>query len=137
MPDRAIVPLLPAIALGFICGILASTLQLQDGPTLAVAVAGSVVTALAALSSVLGVGGETGEKAVVAVLRAACAVGLFIAVYLFVIAFLREGDILASLIWLPLAGAFGMVLAKMRVRDRGDVEARDEGQSGGESAEAT
>ena len=116
MPDRAIIPLLPAAALGFICGIVASTLQLEDTPTLLVGLAGAVVVVLAGVSSVFGVRADSGEKTVVAALRAACAVGIFVCVYLFMLGLLRDGSI-ASIIWLPLALALGIVMSRLAVRD--------------------
>ncbi|HEV2061360.1 MAG TPA: hypothetical protein VGR12_00795 [Solirubrobacteraceae bacterium] len=121
MPDRAIIPLLPALALGFICGIVASALLLEDGATLAVGIAGAAATALFATSSVFGVKGDQGEKAIVAVLRVVCALGLFACIYLFMLAFLREGSITA-LVWVPLAAVFGLILSRMRVRDRGEMK---------------
>jgi hypothetical protein len=127
MPDRAIVPLLPAVSLGFICGIIVSTLQLQNGPTIAIAVAGGALVVLAGLSSVLGVGGETGEKAIVAALRSACAIGLYLSIFLFIITFLREGSPLGALIWIPIGTAFGLIISRLRVRDRGELDgSRDE-----------
>ena len=120
MPDRAIIPLLPALALGFICGMVASALLLEDGATLAVGIAGAVGTAFFATSSVFGVKGEAGEKAIVAALRVACALGLFACIYLFMLAFLREGSVMA-LVWVPLAAVFGLLLARMRVRNRDEV----------------
>ena len=117
MPDRAIIPLLPAISLGFICGIIASTLQLETGATVAVAVAGIVAVILAGVSSVFGTRGDGAEKAAVAGLRAACAVGLFLCVYLFILGFLGDGN-MVSLIWLPLALACGLALTRFEVRDR-------------------
>ena len=120
MPDRAIIPLLPALALGFICGIVASALLLEDAATLAVGVAGAVGTAIFATSSVFGVRGPGGEKAMVAGLRVACALGLFVCIYLFMLGFLREGSAMA-IIWVPLAAVFGILLARMRVRDRGEI----------------
>ncbi len=121
MPDRAIIPLLPALALGFICGIVASALLLEDAATLAVGVAGALVVALAALSSVFGVRGETGEKAIVAGLRTACALALYACVYLFMLGFLREGSV-GSIVWLLFAIVFAVVLTRFRVRDRGEME---------------
>jgi hypothetical protein len=120
MPDRAIIPLLPALALGFICGIVASTLLLEDTPTFLVGLAGATFTALAAASSVFGVPGDSGEKKIVAVLRVALAVGLFASVYLFMIGFLRDQSMI-SLIWIVFAAVFALMLARLRVRDRGEV----------------
>jgi fatty acid desaturase len=120
MPDRAIIPLLPALSLGFICGIVSSALLLEDGASLAVGVVGAIATGVFAGSSIFGVKGDQGEKAIVAALRVACAVGLFACVYLFMLGFLREGSIVA-IVWVPLAIVFGVLLARLRVRDRGEV----------------
>ena len=118
MPDRAIIPLLPAASLGFICGIISSALLLGDAATALVGVAGAVLTAAAAFSSVLGVRADPGEKAIVAALRAATAVGLFVAVYLFILSFLGEGKLGVAMIWLVLAIVLGLVLSRLAVRDR-------------------
>ena len=125
MPDRAIIPLLPAASLGFICGIISSALLLADVPTALVGLAGGVLTAAAALSSVLGVRADPGEKAIVAGLRAATAVGLFLSVYLFILSFLRDGKLATSLIWFALAIVFGIVLSRLAVRDRPERERRE------------
>ncbi len=127
MPDRAIIPLLPAISLGFICGIICSALLMEGGPTFGVGVAGALATALAAVSSVFGCRGEPGEKAIVAGLRVVCAVALFACVFLFILGFLRDGSAFA-LVWLPLALICGVLLARWRVRDR-DAPQQDEAQT--------
>ena len=122
MPDRAIIALLPALALGFICGIVVSTLQLEDGPTLLVGIVGAVAVVAAGASSVFGVRGDGGEKAIVATLRAACAVGVFVCIYLFMLGLLRDGNVLAALIWLPLALLLGIVMTRITVRERPEAE---------------
>ena len=122
MPDRAIVALLPAVSLGFICGIIASTLQLGDGATLAIALAGGIAVAIAGTSSVFGCKGEAGERAIVGGLRAACAIALFLGIFLFMIGFLRDGQGAVAFIWLILAGVFGLLLGRLRVRDRGEPQ---------------
>ena len=119
MPDRALIPLLPALALGFICGIVVSTLQLEDTPTLLVGLAGAVAVVVAGVSSVFGVRADSGEKTIVAALRAACAVGIFACVYLFMLGLLRDGSIVGALIWLPLALLLGIVMTRLVVRRRG------------------
>jgi hypothetical protein len=116
MPDRAIIPLLPALALGFICGIIASALLLGDSGTLVVGLVGAVGTAIAAGSSVFGVRAESGEKAIVAALRIALAIGLYASIYLFILGFLREGSPVA-IIWMVFAGVFALMLTRLRVRD--------------------
>jgi hypothetical protein len=124
VPDRAIVAILPAVSLGFICGVIASALQLQTGPTWIIGVAGAVAVAAAAGSSVFGVGGESSEKAVVGVLRSACAVALYACMFLFILKFLRRGDVLGALPWVVLGMVFALVLAQLRVRDRGEAPAQ-------------
>jgi hypothetical protein len=121
MPDRAIIPLLPALAIGFICGIVASALLLSDGGTWAVGIVGAIAVAVIASSSVFGVSSDRGEIAIVAVLRAASAAALFASVYLFILAFLRNGKPLLAIVWLVLAFAFAMILTRLRVRDRGEL----------------
>jgi len=116
MPDRVIISLLPAVALGFICGIVVSPLQLEDGPTLAVGVIGALVVLAVAFSSVLGVRADSGEKTIVGGLRAACAVGIFVCIYLFMLSFLRDGKVLGVL-WLLPALALGVVMTRIAVRD--------------------
>ena len=121
MPDRAIISLLPAVALGFICGIVVSTLQLEDGPTLLVGIVGALVVLGVSFSSVFGVRADSGEKAMVGGLRAACAVGIFVCVYLFMLGFLRDGSI-AAVIWLPIALALGVVMTRLAVRGGEEAE---------------
>jgi hypothetical protein len=129
MPDRAIVAMLPAISLGFICGIIASTLQLGSGPTLIVALAGAVAVAIAGTSSVFGCKGEAGERAIVGALRAGCGIGLFLGIFLFMVGFLRDSQGALAFIWLIIAGVFALLLARLRVRVRDEPD----GESGGES----
>ena len=116
MPDRVIISLLPALALGFICGIVVSTLQLEDTPTLLVGLIGALVVVGAGASSVFGVRADSWERTMVGALRAACAVGVFLCIYLFMLGFLRDGSI-AAVVWLPLALALGIVMTRIAVRD--------------------
>jgi hypothetical protein len=132
MPDRAIIPLLPALSVGFICGIISSALLLGDGGTIMVGVVGAVFVAIAAVSSIFGVRADSSEKAIVAALRAACAAALFASVYLFILGFLRNGEPLTAMIWLVLAFAFALIITRLCVRERrdeshADADARAEG----------
>ena len=125
MPDRAIIPLLPALSLGFIAGIITAALQLTSGAALVVGVVGAVLVALAALSSVFGVSGDRSEKKIVAALRAACAVALYGCMFLFIQGFLREGEG-AAIVWLALGIVLAIVLSQLRVRDRDELHASTE-----------
>ena len=133
MPDRAIIPLMPAVALGFTAGLIASVLQLTSGPTFILALCAAVIVAIAGTSSVFGCKGETSEKAIVGALRAACAVALMACLFMFMLGFLREGSILQAIIWLPLAGVFGLLMTRLTVRDR---RSREQRKSDGEDVEA-
>ncbi len=117
-----IIPLLPALSLGFICGIISSALLLDSAGVIAVGVAGGVLVAIAASSSVFAASGEKSEKTIVGALRAACSVALFGCVMLFILGFLRDGKPLGAMVWLVLAFAFAMVLTRLRVRDRGEMQ---------------
>lgn len=128
MPDRAIIPLMPAVALGFIGGLIASVLQLGNGPTLLIAVCGAALVAIAGTSSVFGCRGAVGERAAVGVLRAVTAVALFACVFLFMLGFLRQGDPVLALVWVALGGVFGLLLARLRVRDRRPRDEREDGE---------
>jgi MFS family permease len=83
-------------------------------------IAGGVVVAMAAVSSVFGVSGDKDEKTIVAALRAGCAVALYGCMFLFIQGFLREGKA-SSLIWLVLGVVLALVLTRLRVRDRGEI----------------
>jgi hypothetical protein len=122
VPDRAIIPLLPALSIGFIAGIITAALQLTSGAALIVGIIGAIFVALAAVSSVFGVSGDGGEKTIVAALRAGCAVALYGCMFLFIQGFLREGEA-TSLIWLVLGIVLAVVLTQLRVRDRGELQA--------------
>jgi hypothetical protein len=125
MPDRAIIPLLPALSLGFICGIISSALLLSDGATIIVGVIGAVAVALVSLSSVAGIRADKGEKAIVAALRAGCAAALMVSIYLFILGFLRNGEPLTAMIWLVLAFAFALIITRLCVRERSDGRESD------------
>ena len=125
MPDRAIIPLLPALSVGFICGIISSAMLLGDGPTIIVGVVGAFAVALISLSSVLGVRADPGEKAIVAALRAACAAALMASVYMFILGFLRNGKPLMAMIWLVLAFAFALIISRLCVRERPEARKGD------------
>jgi hypothetical protein len=125
VPDRAIIPLLPALSIGFIAGIIAAALQLTSGAALVVGIAGGIVVAIAALSSVFGVSGDRQEKTIVAALRAGLAVALYACMFLFIQGFLREGEA-SSLVWLVLGVVLAIVLTQLRVRDRGELQASAE-----------
>ena len=114
MPDRAIIPLTVAVMGGFFCGLIGSVLLMQDPAILAIAVAGTLATVLAAAASVLGVPGR--GHATVAILRMFYGACLFLAIDLGLVQFLRNGSFLyAVVLWIGGALAAAMLVAP-RVR---------------------
>ena len=120
VPERAIIALLPALALGFTGGIICSVTQSSPSVTWTVGIAGAVLTLVAALSSVFGVRAKVGEKSIVGLLRAACAIGVYACMFVFLLAFLRDGEPLKALPWFAVGALLGLALTQLRVREKGD-----------------
>lgn len=116
MPDRAIPPLLAGAAAGFTCGIIASVLQLNGAPVVAIAVVGAVAVLLAGLASTAGVEGAPGEKPLVGALRGGLGVAVFACVYLAILSLLRDANPLLFVLLLIAAGICGVLLSRLRVR---------------------
>ena len=121
VPERAIIAILPAVSLGFIGGIICSAAQTSPTTTLIVGIVAALLTFIAAFSSVFGVKGDTSEKAIVGILRALCAAALSACMFLFLLAFLRDGEPVRALPWFAVGLLLGLALGQMRVRDRSDA----------------
>jgi peptidoglycan/LPS O-acetylase OafA/YrhL len=113
MPDRAIIPFSVAVMGGFVCGMIGSVLQLQNGPIAAIAVAGAFGAAIAGIASVAGCEGR--RRRDVALLRTFYAVVLFLAVDYALVSFLRDARPFAAIVLLLLAGLAAGMLATPRV----------------------
>ncbi len=129
MPDRAIVPLSPAVAGGFIVGLIAAVLQLSRGPMLILLAVGAAATFAAGAVSVGGTRGGGGEKLVVGLLRAGLGAGVFALIYVAMIRFLRDGELLLALGLFAVAIVCAYPLTRMRVHPdtaprQGDPELR-------------
>jgi hypothetical protein len=110
MEERWVIPLAVATMAGFLLGLLSAVLQLTGGSTLAVGVVGVVAATLAAAASVFG----SREGAQVAVLRALFASLMFIGIYLAMLSFLRDGNILLAILWAIFAGVMAGLLVGAR-----------------------
>ena len=122
VPERAIIALLPALALGFTAGIICSVLLATSGLVLAVGIAGGILTFVAASSSVFGLRAGAGEKSIVGILRALCAVGVFASTLLFLLSFLRDGEPVKALPWFAIGALLGLALTQLRVREKPDPQ---------------
>lgn len=116
MPDRAVIPLVIATAAGFTVGLIAAVLQLHGGAAVALGVAGGVAVMLAGAASVAGGDAPERDKTLIGALRGALAVGLFAFVFLGTLQFLRDGQIALALLLFALAGAYGLIISRLRWR---------------------
>jgi len=136
MEERWVIPLAVATMAGFLLGLLSAVLQLTGGSTFAVGVVGVVAATLAAAGSIFG----SREGAQVALLRAIFASLMFIGIYLAMLSFLRDGNILLALLWGVFAGVMAGLLVgarepreperPARERDRGEHRAPARGGHG-------
>jgi hypothetical protein len=118
VPDRAIVPLVCAGSAGFLCGLMASVLEMTGGPMAAVLLAAAAVGAAAGAASTLGSPGDPGDRRTVALLRAGLGAAFAACLYLAMITFLRDGKLLAAIPLFGLAGFLAYCLTQIRVRAR-------------------
>jgi hypothetical protein len=116
MPERALLPLMPALTLGFLLGIIVAASRATDGTTFAVGAVGAVVVLLAGGVSVFRAGGPPAERALVGVLRAAGAVALFACVYLALLNLLRDAEVVMFFLFMAVGLVVGLALAGIRVR---------------------
>lgn len=117
MADRALISLLPAVAGGFTCGVIAAVLQFNDPAAMWLGIAVGAAVVVCGLLSVAGAGrAGVGERAIVAVLRALCSLACFWALYAGVIAFLRDGQVGAAFALWVAAAVFGALTARIRLR---------------------
>jgi uncharacterized membrane protein len=115
MQERAIIPLLPAVTLAFICGVIGAATQLTGSSRVWLALVGAIVVAAAAASSVLRDGAEGPERTIVGVLRALLAVAVFGLIYFALLTLLADGNVFLFLVFLILAGGCALILAQQRV----------------------
>jgi hypothetical protein len=115
MQERAILPLLPAVTLGFICGIIGAASQLTGGARVLLALAGAVVVAAAGAMSVFKDRGDSSERAVVGGLRAGLSIAVFALVYFALLTLLADGNVLLFFLFVILAGACALIMTQQRV----------------------
>ena len=121
VPDRGIIPLMTAVAAGFIAGLIGAVKELSGGSAWALAIPVGVAVAISGIVSVVKAPGEESERWVVGALRALCAVAVFAFLFLAFLRGLRDGSPLGILLFV-VAAAFAVLLTRFRVRDRGELE---------------
>jgi hypothetical protein len=116
MPDRAIVPLVCGGSAGFLCGLIASVLEMSGGAAVVMALVAGVFAALAGAASTLGVPGHEQERRTVMAFRAALAAAFAICLFFGMLTFLRDAKLLVAIVLFAAGGFFAYCLTQIRVR---------------------
>src|SRR5881227_3959816 len=102
MPDRAIIPLFCAVAIGFIGGTIAAVTQtFSPGSVVIGLILGAVVFA-SGFVSVVKAPGEESERRIVGAAHGACAGACFGFLFAGILGAVRDGKLI-GLVWLALA----------------------------------
>jgi len=121
MLDRAIIPLLAAVATGFIGGTIGAVTQtFSPGSVIIGLVLGALVFG-SGFVSVIKAPGEESERWIVGAMRGAVAAACFGFLFAGILTAVRDGKGL-GLLWLLLAAIFAVLLTRFRVRDRGQLD---------------
>ena len=129
MPERQIPALGLALALGFLEGLIATTLELHGGVLWILAIVGVLVVIGASLLSMLGMPAERNDALLTGLLRGALAAGVFVCIFTALQQLGGSGQVGSFLILMFLAG--GLAIASTRVRTRALIpeEARTEDEA--------
>jgi hypothetical protein len=118
VPDRAIVPLVCGGSAGFLCGLIASVLEMTGGAAVVMAIVAGAFAALAGAASTLGVEGEEQERRTVMAFRAALAAAFAVCLFFGMLTFLRDAQLLIAIVLFGAGGFFAYCLTQIRVRTR-------------------
>jgi hypothetical protein len=121
MPDRAVIPLMTALAGGFIAGACLAITQTYGTTVWIVGGLVGLVVAVTGFVSVVKTPGAESERKIVGLVRALVAAATFGFLYAGIIVAVRDGSIV-GLIWLAFAAGFALLLTRFRVRDRGELQ---------------
>ena len=116
MPDRAIIPLVCGGSAGFLCGLIASVLEMTGGAAVTMALVAGIFAALTGVASTLGVPAEERERLTVMAFRAALAAAFAICLFFGMLTFLRDAKLLIAIVLFIVGGFFAYCLTQIRVR---------------------
>ena len=116
MPDRAIVPLVCGGSAGFLCGLIASVLEMSGGAAVVLALVAGAFAALAGAASTIGVPGPEQERRTVMAFRAALAAAFAVCLFFGMLTFLRDAKLLVAIVLFAAGGFFAYCLTQIRVR---------------------
>jgi MFS family permease len=118
VPDRAIVPLVCGGSAGFLCGLMASVLEMTGAAVVIVMLAAGAFGAVAGAASTLGAPGDEHERRVVMALRAGLGAAFAICLYFAMLTFLRDAQLIGAILLFALAGFLAYCLTQIKVRTR-------------------
>jgi hypothetical protein len=116
VPDRAIVPLVCGGSAGFLCGLVASVLEMSGGQTIVMALVAGAFAALAGAVSTIGVPGQQQERRTVMAFRAALAAAFAVCLFFGMLTFLRDAKLIVAILLFAFGGFFAYCLTQIRVR---------------------
>ena len=116
MPGRAIVPLVCGGSAGFLCGLMASALEMTGGGAIVLALVAGAFAALAGAAATLGIDADAQEVRTVMAFRAALAAAFAICIYFGMLTFLRDAKLLVAIVLFGAGGFFAYCLTQIRVR---------------------
>jgi ABC-type nickel/cobalt efflux system permease component RcnA len=116
MPDRAIVPLVCGGSAGFLCGLIASVLEMSGGSAIVLAAVAGAFAAAAGAASTLGVPAQEHERRTVMAFRAALAAAFAVCLYFGMLTFLRDAQLIVAVLLFAFGGFFAYCLTQISVR---------------------
>jgi hypothetical protein len=116
VPDRAIIPLVCGGSAGFLCGLIASVLEMTGGATVIMALVAGAFAALAGAASTIGTPGEQDERRIVMGFRATLAAAFAVCLFFGMLTFLRDAKLIAAILLFAFGGFFAYCLTQISVR---------------------
>ena len=116
VPDRAIVPLVCGGSAGFLCGLIASVLEMTGGGAIVMALVAAAFAALAGAASTIGAPGDPQDRRVVMAFRAALAAAFAACLFFGMVTFLRDAKLIVAILLFALGGFFAYCLTQISVR---------------------
>ena len=116
MPDRAVVPLVCGGSAGFLCGLIASVLEMSGGAAVAMAVVAAAFAALAGAASTIGAPGDPHDRRIVMAFRAALGAAFAVCLFFGMLTFLRDAHLLVAIVLFLAGGFFAYCLTQIRAR---------------------
>jgi hypothetical protein len=116
VPDRAIIPLVCGGSAGFLCGLIASVLEMTGGAAITMAIVAALFAAVTGAASTIGVPAGREERLTVTALRAALAAAFAVSLFFGMLTFLRDAKLIIAIVLFCVGGFFAYCLTQIKVR---------------------